>query len=342
MADLTQEQRQALFKALQAAFPDMGMLDVLVREGYGANFADVVGAGAKHGVAVSHIITYALAQDRVLDLVLAARADNPGNARLRKVADMIGLALRTHGGAYEAVVVKQAGFQNPEPWRALMGQREPCIFRIEVDVPGAEPLGIGTGFLVGPDLALSCDHVFELNGIRAPGFDRARVQARFDYKADAQGQRLREGVRYPLSDGDAWLVDRSPMDQLDYTLFRLQGAPGDEQTGTTQSPRRGWLAPKAYAFDDNETVVILQHPAGRPLSLSMGPVLRGTPERLWHKANTEPGSSGAPCFNAHWDLVALHHHGSDAAGENRAVPMTAVLPALQAGPGGALLMAPGP
>ena len=319
----------------------MGMLDVLVREGYGENFAAVVPAGSTHPLAVSRIITHAVAQDRVLDLVLAARADNPGNARLRKVADLIGLALRVSGDAYEAVVVKQAGFQSPEPWRALMGRREPCIFRIEVDMPGAEPQGIGTGFLVGPDLALSCDHVFELNGIRAPGFDRGRVQAHFDYKADAQGQLLKEGLRYPLADDNGWTVDRSPMDRLDYALFRLQGTPGDERTGTTQSPHRSWLVPKPYDFADSETVVVLQHPAGRLLSLSMGPVMRKSPDRLWHKANTEPGSSGAPCFNAHWDLVALHHHGSDAAGENRAVPMSAVIPALQAGPGGALLVAPG-
>jgi V8-like Glu-specific endopeptidase len=28
-----------------------------------------------------------------------------------------------------------------------------------------------------------------------------------------------------------------------------------------------------------------------------------------YKTNTEAGSSGSPCFNANWDLVALHHSG---------------------------------
>ncbi len=31
--------------------------------------------------------------------------------------------------------------------------------------------------------------------------------------------------------------------------------------------------------------------------------------RVRYRTNTETGSSGSPCFNSDWDLVALHHSG---------------------------------
>jgi hypothetical protein len=51
--------------------------------------------------------------------------------------------------------------------------------------------------------------------------------------------------------------------------------------------------------------------------------------RLLHDAMTIPGSSGAPCFNADWEVVGIHQGGaSDAAAErkvNRAIPAGAWL-----------------
>ena len=31
--------------------------------------------------------------------------------------------------------------------------------------------------------------------------------------------------------------------------------------------------------------------------------------RVRYRTNTDPGSSGSPCFTMDWDLVALHHYG---------------------------------
>ncbi len=31
--------------------------------------------------------------------------------------------------------------------------------------------------------------------------------------------------------------------------------------------------------------------------------------RILYRTNTEPGSSGSPCFTLDWNLVALHHYG---------------------------------
>jgi hypothetical protein len=66
------------------------------------------------------------------------------------------------------------------------------------------------------------------------------------------------------------------------------------------------LAPEA-------PLLILQHPDSAPLKLALdmsgvlGPNGNGT--RVKYSVNTEGGSSGAPCFNTDWQLVALHHSG---------------------------------
>lgn len=38
----------------------------------------------------------------------------------------------------------------------------------------------------------------------------------------------------------------------------------------------------------------------------------GDATRIRYATNTEPGSSGAPCFTMDWELVALHHYGDPA------------------------------
>ncbi len=35
----------------------------------------------------------------------------------------------------------------------------------------------------------------------------------------------------------------------------------------------------------------------------------GKPDFLYYTTDTEPGSSGSPCFNDQWELIALHHSG---------------------------------
>jgi V8-like Glu-specific endopeptidase len=57
----------------------------------------------------------------------------------------------------------------------------------------------------------------------------------------------------------------------------------------------------------------MQHPDGGYLKLAIdseaiiGQNTNGT--RVQYRTNTEKGSSGSPCFNSNWELVALHHSG---------------------------------
>ena len=72
----------------------------------------------------------------------------------------------------------------------------------------------------------------------------------------------------------------------------------------------------APALTPKMPLFILQHPKTAPLKLALDTeaVIEVIHEgrRVRYATNTESGSSGAPCFDAEWTLVALHHYGDPA------------------------------
>jgi V8-like Glu-specific endopeptidase len=75
---------------------------------------------------------------------------------------------------------------------------------------------------------------------------------------------------------------------------------------------------------------------GAPLKLAMETQaimgLNQNSTRVKYRTNTEPGSSGSPCFDADWNLVALHHLGDPNFSKpeyNQGIPFMAILDALE-------------
>ena len=212
-------------------------------------------------------------------------------------------------------------------WRERMAAREVCVCRMEV--PVAAGTSFGTGFLVGPDLVLTNHHVI------AGATDPAAIVARFDYKARAGGgddqSRHRSASRAATG---SWIPARTvpsilqglpkqgvpDPDLLDYALLRLAEPVGDEpipagKEAEPGAPARGWIAlpSKPWPFAGNRSLFIIQHPSGSPMKLAMDleatMAVNANGTRVTYQTGTEGGSSGSPCFNQLWDLVALHHAG---------------------------------
>ena len=195
--------------------------------------------------------------------------------------------------------------------------------RHAVDVLGA--LGVKPALLFGPE-----------HGYGGEAQDMVGVAGARD---------ARTGAPIVSLYGDRF-ADLTPApDHLDYALLRIAGAPGHQQVagdvaGVTPSPR-GWitLPTEAYPFTAQTPLLILQHPDGKELKLAIdtdaiiGVNSNGT--RVRYRTNTEAGSSGAPCFDAHWNLVALHHAGDPnyaalhQPSYNQGIPLTAILTLLQ-------------
>ena len=159
----------------------------------------------------------------------------------------------------------------------------------------------GTGFLVGPRVLMTNHHVLH------SGDEARQAEAQFDYQENRSGELL--PVRLFRLDPDAFFRTDPG---LDFTLV-----------ATAETSARG-VAVTSYPWvkllgqpgksDEGSPLNIIQHPLGglKQIALRHNDIIRipeGKPEFLYYTTDTEPGSSGSPCFNDQWELVALHHSG---------------------------------
>nr|MDQ5825422.1 serine protease [Chloroflexota bacterium] len=241
-------------------------------------------------------------------------------------------------------------------WSEREGHIEPRICHITVQTNKGNK--VGTGFLVARDIVMTNYHVVEPQIAAREGKTTAQgltgspegVLLRFDYKKSADGTVTNPGREVRLNSKGDWLLDYSPYspldeqpqhrhaargsDELDFALLRLDGAVGEDSLGAgAMSYQRGWLTPTdSYDLQQGEPLIIMQHPRGRPLEIA-GDSLFEMNEgrtRITYRTNTEPGSSGSPCFTFNWDLVALHHFGDKetpfhSPEYNQGIPFDAIL-----------------
>lgn len=98
--------------------------------------------------------------------------------------------------------------------------------------------------------------------------------------------------------------------------MRVTGTPGEDLIGKDlNSPKRGWIPVQGvtHDFQTDSFLAILQHPEGAPLKLAFDTqaiIGLKSKNRVRYRTNTEGGSSGSPCFDADWNLIALHHSQS--------------------------------
>lgn len=362
---LTGLQYQQLTNVFLEAFPTPAILAEMVRFRIEKNlYAIAIGDDLKE--IVFKLIRTAEAEGWTAHLIVAARESNPGNPALLAFAQQFGLApLSPPRPELERIIRATNSFLDVNKWRSKLGQIEAQVCRIEI----RSNMGMiyGTGFLLAPDVVITNYHVMEsvIEGVQgcttnmgASAMPRD-VILRFDYKRLADGTTIHPGTVYYLA-ADNWLIDKSPMspvdnlpepkyslpelDQLDYALLRVNGTPGNDAVGNKAEPTappRKWIevltqAPTIYP---NTALFILQHPQGDPLQLALDTNaiigVNANNTRISYKTNTLSGSSGSPCFNNDWELVALHHSGDpnfDLAHKpvyNEGIPITAILNLLE-------------
>jgi hypothetical protein len=123
-------------------------------------------------------------------------------------------------------------------------------------------------------------------------------------------------------------------DELDFALLRTKDRVGDEPSPS--GAPRGWqnLCAKPTKCVVDGPLVIVQHPEGEHQQLAIDPrsILEVGATRVRYRTNTKHGSSGAPCFDLGWNLVALHHSGDQSfkAVWNEGIPVGAIAGAAQA------------
>ncbi|WP_048065671.1 DNA/RNA non-specific endonuclease [Methanosarcina acetivorans] len=178
----------------------------------------------------------------------------------------------------------------------LLAARPVC--RIQVVNPFGRPEGYGTGFLVGPNLLLTNNHVLDTAELARKSF------AEFEFEQDINGRR-KTSKSFDLRPDEVFVTDPD----LDFTLVSVAPVATEGTELTDYGLLR--LVEDTGKVRNGEYVSIIQHPEGglKQCCLRENEVVDLFDNWIHYLTDTQPGTSGSPVFNDQWLVVCLHHSG---------------------------------
>jgi endonuclease G len=322
MLNLSNDDRKQLRQAIESAYPDPEDLRIFVDEELNQNLAVVAGTSGPYRAITFNLIKWAIAKGYIDDLVLALGRDNQ-NPNIQRFCARV-LKQRLTLNASELSPSELSWNFEPSAWDLDLSAEQlerflPQQFSFEADVGmllrGLElanavckitfgdrpPQESGTGVLIAPDLVLTNYHVLSLkDSVDLEAIARS-AQFEFGYISPKFGESIRTQVVKPVEANP--VVSASPVNELDYALLRIQTEENFSVEPVAYDAKSS-LLPKS-------PLNLLQHPEGEEMkvSLSNNGVVKTNEQRglVLYVNATKRGSSGSPCFNSDWKLVALHH-----------------------------------
>jgi V8-like Glu-specific endopeptidase len=182
---------------------------------------------------------------------------------------------------------------------ALAMKRSASVCRVEVSPRGGGPR-FGTGVLVAADMVLTNHHVLQWSVDENLEQNAAATTVTFGCVTTDLVEASREQTFRLASDSPV----RHVSDRLDYVLLHVEA--------TIRDARNIAVAPFGTKVPVSRSGLhILQHPGGGTMKLAVSSNgVTHVNERegvVQYVTTAAPGSSGAPCFDDDWNVVALHH-----------------------------------
>lgn len=279
--------------------------------------SEVRSAARDYRTRIFELVRWATAGRLIGELLRAAHEANPNSERLRLLNEAAGLIPAT-SGIVEAIR-PALPLGGEKVWSRGLREVEKQICVVERK---PVPKGLtGTGFLVGPDQVMTHASVVANDMTKvAKAIKDAGITVSFDRTATSQ--RTYRVLAEPLflSDGGVIVL------QLDRPAGR-ETTPDPEAASSARA--RGWLAPRAPGAA-TRALVIVQYVEGNRLVVSIDTdgLIRDDGGLIQYRTSTQPGSMGAPCFDANWRLVGMHV-GSDTSSLNHGIGIASIVEQLR-------------
>ncbi len=349
--NLTLNQQEELEKVVLKAY-DLNGLERMLRLKLGFKLGEEMNTNRGLKYVVSDLVQKAVDDGWIEKLIIAAKEGAPQNLPLQEFVSTLNIkpveklpkeniVTGEQGNRLEKAVRKRAPLIPFAAFTSKLSAIGSRICRIEIPKGTAQ----GTGWLVGPDLIMTAYHVIEKVVKEVDGLADADIVCRFDYLSATINQHALPGrickvaVQYlvdysPYSRADLEATNDEPgPEELDYALIRLHEAVGNDLLDG--DIRRGFIEvpENPPVMTENDFVIIPQHPDGRMLELALGEILKYNKiaNRVQYDANTEPGSSGSPCFTINLVPFGLHHASGPAnnLAYNQGVPLRSIIKLLK-------------
>lgn len=248
-----------------------------------------------------NILTYADHQQAVDALIDVAQIEYPAEKAWLEAAKA-GILTGVSGVDIETDV-RWRGPDDADTLEKIIGKRSALLPIHFLDVGAAKARSVvrvvlpngesGSGFLTDGNLLITNHHVLP----DAATAQHARVQCNFQRTAALLDAPISE---YTLDPTQGFAT--SPRQEHDWTAVRVQGDPNAEWGAlplATADPKK------------DDWINIIQHPAGGPKQIALydNLVVFVDENCVQYLTDTLPGSSGSPCFDSDWNVVALHHSG---------------------------------
>jgi V8-like Glu-specific endopeptidase len=245
-----------------------------------------------------NILTYAQHQDavgRVIDVVLVEHPTEKTYLLGAKAGVLTGV-----GGPDIKTDVAWQGPEDGGELEKIIGMRSALlpVHFLEVGAAKARsvvrvqlPEGSGSGFLTAGDLLITNHHVIATKEQAAS----AVIQCNYQVTPALLSAPVKE---FKLAPDKGFATSESD----DWTAVKVQG-----------NPNTKWGAlPLARATPrKDDWINIIQHPDGGPKQIALydNLIVFVDDKIVQYLTDTLPGSSGSPCFDSEWQVIALHHSG---------------------------------
>lgn len=169
------------------------------------------------------------------------------------------------------------------------------VGRVVVKNPAGQAIGLATGFLIPGGLLITCHHV-----IPSPAVAQTSA-IQFDFRVAS------DGSFFPLAE---FAFDPARFFATNKALDTTVVALTSPNPAGARVEARGSIAlnHREDAILIGESVHVIHHPGGEPLSVSLdASVIKTFDDYILYAGDTAPGSAGAPVLNSNWELVGLHH-----------------------------------